>query len=115
MTTKTKFMLYCGALFTVCAVGCFLLLFFGGDSTNGWWIGATALSSGWIFAGIAFGPARWALTAVPTAIVGLFAFFYAKDHPFELRAWILVALAVMANVLLVFFDRRVSREQIPRR
>ncbi len=91
MTTKTKMFYSLGALFAACAVGCLLLLFVGPSQANRWLIGATTLSSGWLFAGFGFGPASWARTAVPSAIAGAFELFYVVDDSVDSRALILIS------------------------
>jgi len=108
MTTKTKIFYSLGALFATCTVGCLLLLFVGPSQTNRWWIGATTLSSGWLFAGFAFGPASWARTAVPSAIAGAFAFFYVVDHSVDIRAWMLIGAATLTFAMHVWSVRQHS-------
>jgi hypothetical protein len=108
MTTMTKLLLYLGAVFAATTVGLYLLLIYGPDPSHRWWIGATALSSGWIFAGVALGPPSWARTAVPSAIAGLFAFFYVVDHSLDSRAWTLIAAAAIIAVMHVWSVRRHS-------
>ncbi len=107
MTTKTKTFYSLGALFAACTVGC-LLLFVGPSQANRWWIRATTLSSGWLFAGFAFGPASWARTAVPSAIAGAFALFYVVDHSLDIRAWILIRAAALTSAMHVWSVRQHS-------
>jgi len=106
MVTRTNVMLYLGAVFAACFVGSYLLLWFGADQTHRWWLGATALSSGWTFACVGFGPWRWARTAIPTGIAGTFAYAYVMHHSFDALAYSFLAAWAVMSGLHVWIARR---------
>src|SRR5262249_12262840 len=109
MTAKTAVLaalLFYGAVFAMITVGAGLLVAFAENPANRWWISGTATSAGWLFAGIAFGPARWAMTAVPSASLGMFAFAYLKDRPFDGQGSVLLVAAVLAAALHLWNVRR---------
>ena len=100
MTTKTKLMLYFGAVFAATTVGARLLFAFGENPENRWWISATGMTAGWLFAGIAFGPVRWAVTAVPTFSLSISAISYLiEQRSFDRQASVLLVVAALASAV----------------
>jgi hypothetical protein len=114
MTTKTKLLLYCGAVFAATTVGVCLLAAFGGNPENRWWISGTALTAGWLFAALAFGSGRWAVTSVPSFSLTVYAFAYLMEQrSLDRQASVLLIVAALASATHLWNVRlrRTSEEQ----
>lgn len=94
-----------------CGVALALLVVFGPQSDQRWWIAATGLSAGWIYFNVVSRDPEWARTAGPSGVANVFALLYLLEHGGTPTGVTMAVVACLGSALHFYSYMRRRRMQ----